>query len=154
SANGSIGLQIADANSTGNVVQGNLIGTDASGTRALGNVQIGVLINFDARSNTIGGTAAGAGNVISANPIDGVDTGGAHPTGNIVQGNFIGTDATASLDLGNQRLGLLLSGGASSSLIGGTGGGNVIAFNRQPGVAVVDAATAGNAIQANSIYSN
>ena len=45
---------------------GNRIGTDRSGTQALGNGQVGVLID-SAVSNTIGGTAPGAGNLISAN---------------------------------------------------------------------------------------
>src|SRR5262249_2673716 len=55
-----------------NVVQGNLIGTDAGGTGRLGNAGDGVLIEAQlaedsAAGNTIGGTAAGAGNVISGN---------------------------------------------------------------------------------------
>jgi photosystem II stability/assembly factor-like uncharacterized protein len=86
--------------------------------------------------------------VINRFSLDGIEIQGG--SGAVVQGNFIGTDATASLALGNQRTGILLDGGASSSLIGG----NVIAFNQQPGVALQDATTAGNAIQANSIFSN
>ena len=79
---------------TGNVVHGNLIGTDASGTADLGN-RIGVRV--DGTGNTVGGTVAGARNVISGNDTSGVEIG----TGNVVQGNFIGTDAAGTNPLGN-----------------------------------------------------
>ena len=48
-----------------NVVAGNKIGTDVTGTVALGNSSNGVEV--EGTDNTIGGTTAGAGNVISAN---------------------------------------------------------------------------------------
>ena len=54
------------------MVQGNFIGTDVSGTTALGN-RDGVYIQ-SSNGNTIGGTTAGARNVISGNNRDGVDT--------------------------------------------------------------------------------
>src|SRR5206468_1887773 len=81
---------ISGSGSTGNVVEGNWIGTDASGAAALGNHFYGVYVNT--AGNTIGGLTAtpgtGAGNVISGNS-DGIriETSGA--TGNLVQGNII-----------------------------------------------------------------
>ncbi len=51
---------------TGNVVLGNLIGTNVDGISALGNTQEGVVLR-GARGNTVGGTEPGAGNVISGN---------------------------------------------------------------------------------------
>ena len=76
------GVAIAgDSGPIGNLVQGNYIGTDSTGTVALGNGRSGVRISSaigstdSASHNTIGGTAAGAGNLISGNKEDGV----AHP---------------------------------------------------------------------------
>ncbi|HMF15245.1 MAG TPA: hypothetical protein VKE94_23180, partial [Gemmataceae bacterium] len=53
-------------NSSFNTIQGNLIGTDATGTSALGNSGVGIRI-VSGSNNTIGGSAAGAGNFIAAN---------------------------------------------------------------------------------------
>ena len=66
SGNGN-GVEIAVSGTTGNVVLGNYIGTDITGTLKLGNTSDGVLIDSSASGNTIGGTATGAGNVISGN---------------------------------------------------------------------------------------
>ena len=57
---------ITNAASVGNVVAGNLIGTMSDGVTVLGNAVDGVVID-NAPGNTIGGTASGAGNVISGN---------------------------------------------------------------------------------------
>ena len=73
-----------------NLVEGNYIGTDANGTAALGNVSVG--IEIFASGNTVGGTMPGARNVISANHEFGIFL---NDIGNVVEGNYIGTDATA-----------------------------------------------------------
>src|SRR5262249_50380167 len=84
-----------------NLVAGNYIGTDAGGGEAtsgggqtFGNTNSGIFIN--SASNTIGGSAAGAGNVISNNGVssgyEGIWLNGAAVTGNLIQGNLIGTD--------------------------------------------------------------
>ena len=54
-----------------------------------------------ASNNTIGGTAAGARNVISGNGSDGVVFIDGSATGNLVAGNYIGTDVTGTMALGN-----------------------------------------------------
>jgi Bacterial Ig-like domain len=72
---------------TNNVVQDNLIGTDAGGTAPLPNGQ-GIFIN-DASDNTIGGAAPGLGNVISGNKSIGIQVLGEHATGNAILGNAI-----------------------------------------------------------------
>ncbi len=102
SGNSAAGVQIFNAATipgsgftgaaTGNVVQADLIGTDATGTRAVPNGQ-GIFIN-DASGNVIGGTAR-AGNVISGNATVGVQILGDNATGNVVDGNVIGTDRRA-----------------------------------------------------------
>jgi hypothetical protein len=64
------GVYVVGPTATGNLVEGNLIGTNDSGTGALGNIY-GIYIN-NSGANTVGGTVAGAGNVLSGNSFDGV----------------------------------------------------------------------------------
>ncbi len=60
-----------DFTADGNIVRGNLIGVDATGTVAVPNQRYGVEITCG-QSNQIGGMVAGAGNVISGNLAGGV----------------------------------------------------------------------------------
>ena len=75
---------------------------------------------------------------------------------NLVEGNFIGTDVTGKLPLGNEVDGVLITAGAASNSIGGTATGahNTIAFNVNNGVDLVGVATTGNSILSNQIFSN
>ncbi len=99
-----------------NVVQGNLIGTDRTGTASVGNLSDGVVVQGGVNT-TIGGTTPAARNVISGNESDGIDIeDGA--TGNVVQGNFIGTDITGQLPLGNGDNGVEID--SPDNLIGGS----------------------------------
>ena len=99
----SAGIDITGASATGDIVQGNYIGTDVTGSTALGNALEGILVISGAANNTIGGTTAGAGNVISGN--SGPDVMGINfndaGTGNVVQGNLIGTNAAGTAALPN-----------------------------------------------------
>jgi hypothetical protein len=96
SGNSDAGIAISGTN---NLVQGNRIGTDVTGTQALGNGVFGVYVSSG--SNTIGGTVAGAGNLISGNGQYGILLGS---SGNLLQGNLIGTDITAPGPLEMDRL--------------------------------------------------
>ncbi len=89
------GVLISGTGATGNKVQGNFIGTTSDGSAALGNSRNGVFIN-GAPTNTVGGTASGAPNVISGNVGRGVSIIGTEATGNKVLGNFIGTTPTGA----------------------------------------------------------
>jgi hypothetical protein len=60
-------LELTGAGTTGNVVQGNFIGTNASGSAALANHLRGIGISYGAFGNMIGGTVLGARNLISGN---------------------------------------------------------------------------------------
>jgi titin len=131
------------ANASGMLVSGNFIGTDVTGTRAPGNAYGGIFI-VGASNNTIGGTTVAARNVISGNATNGIYITDAQnwygltaaSTGNLVQGNFIGTNVSGSTALGNSGSGVLIV--ASSNTIGGTvaGAGNVISGNGQTGVII------------------
>ncbi len=148
SGNGSYGIRLN--NGSGLVVSGNFIGTDVTGMGPLPNLNYGILV--EASGSTIGGSAAGAGNVISANAIDGMSISGG-VTGVVVKGNLIGTDLTGSFALGNQNRGIAVFG--SNSTIGGTapGEGNVVAHSGVGGIVLLGS-IAGNAIRGNSIYAN
>jgi titin len=118
------------------IVSGNWIGIDASGTHRLGNgVGVAVVGDFGGANNVIGGTATGAGNIISGNAGDGVRV---VADGTQVEGNFIGTDPTGNLALGNGGAGVSVLGIPYSTTIGGTipGAGNVISGNAGDGVAI------------------
>ncbi len=112
---------------TGNLVQGNYVGTDMSGLHPLGNRYIGVgLGGSSCQNSTVGGTAPGAGNVIADNG-SGVE--GEFDKGSLIQGNWIGPDRYGR-PLGNHGSGIVLEN-SSAATIGGTaaGAGNVIAYN-------------------------
>ena len=147
----------ADAGS--NKVRGNFIGTDASGTRELGNAGDGVHNEGDVLDNVVGGALAGAGNVISGNDGDGIEL--AFATGQSVRGNHIGTDVSGQEDLGNAENGVRIVS-ASNNTVGGTSAAsaNTIAHNGGDGVLIeefdesgTDEAT-GNSVLRNSIFGN
>ena len=99
----------------GGVVQGNLIGTNASGTSAIG---FGFdAISMDGNGHQIGGAAVFAGNVIASNLGCGVYINGG--AGHLVQGNLVGTDASGTAGLGGTGTGTCIRGGAANT-IGGT----------------------------------
>jgi len=146
----------AGPDSTDNLVEGNFIGTNSTGTAAIAN-RVGVVIENVSR-NTIGGTTAAAANIISGNLQAGVNISGASAISNVVDGNFIGTQANGTSNLGNGSHGVLVESGANANTIGNaTGGaGNRIAFNGGDGVRVDGAAgvTIENPLRGNSVYSN
>ncbi len=89
-------------NATGNhhhQVQGNYIGTDVNGTTALGNTLDGIRVQNNASSNAIGGTAAGAGNLIAHNTASGIVISGAASRHNALYGNVIHTNTGLGIDL-------------------------------------------------------
>jgi len=95
--NNSAGVDITDLGTNNNVVDGNFIGTDVTGTLFQANEGDGVQIENDASNNTIGGTAAGAGNIIAFNRGDGVDV--VSGTGNTIRGNSIRDNSRLGIQL-------------------------------------------------------
>ena len=155
SGNTDHGIDIEDAGSDSNVVSGNFIGVNKDGDTALANGMEGVSIENGAASNIIGRTASGASNVISGNTGSGVRITDTGSDANQVLGNFIGTDLGATIDLGNGASGVRLANDADDNIIGTTAAnaGNVIAFNNQDGVRLLDTDNDGNSIRGNSIFS-
>jgi titin len=152
SGNNDEGLRLTDPGTMANVVQGNFIGTDASGSNAVANTFAGVTIYAGATSNTVGGTTLAARNVISGNYY-GVVIGNPGTSGNVVQGNLIGVSVNGRTALANTFVGLGVTDGATNNLIGGTGpgAGNLVSANLQYGIFLTDAGTSGNLVQGNLI---
>jgi hypothetical protein len=137
-----------DSNSVANVVAGNYIGIDVTGTNALPNTFNGVSI-LSGLSNVIGGTTVGSGNVISGNAQNGVFI--ANSGSNVVAGNLIGTDWTGSLRRGNGNSGVRIE--SANNFIGGTvpSARNLISGNTNSGVFLFSAAASNNVIAGNFI---
>jgi titin len=143
---------LIDSGATGTAVLGNFIGTNTGGSSALANSASGVEIQGS--SNTLGGTTSGARNIISGNTLDGVNIdNGANS--NVVQGNFIGTNLTATTSVANGSYGYAVGPYNSSNLLGGNvaADSNVIAYNATGGVCLGYGGT-GNTVRHNAIYAN
>ncbi|MEW6159808.1 MAG: FG-GAP-like repeat-containing protein [Verrucomicrobiota bacterium] len=159
SGNSIFGVLLIGSGAYGNQVLGNLVGTKANGTEALPNF-IGVHI-LSAPANSIGAADPAARNVLSGNLNEGLLINGGASIGNIVLGNFVGTDASGAAPLGNGGNGIRLDfqpDAPSNNVIGGTapGQGNVIAFNGLVvgGQGVVINGGTGNSVRGNSIFLN
>jgi hypothetical protein len=158
SGNNGDGVQFTSTGA-GNLVQGNYIGTDATGANPIidadaltGNHGNGVSV-LAGPGVTIGGATAAAGNVISANQQNGIQLAG---DGSSVQFNLIGTDAAnddAATNLGNVQDGIFIDG--SDNQIGTSTSGNTIAYNLRTGVGVAPSTLdLRNAIRGDNIYLN
>jgi CSLREA domain-containing protein len=127
------GIFLNGAGAGSTPIQGNYIGTNPPGTPAIPN---GFGINAESSDgNTIGGTTAGARNVISGNGNNGVRLSGSD--NNVVQGNYIGVGASGTTAIGNGNQGLRIDN-ATGNTVGGlvAGAGNVISANGDIGVRV------------------
>jgi len=172
---------------TGTKIFGNKIGTNIAGTAAFGNYWDGIAFDDGCTAFTIGGNTAAARNIISGNgknivanndpswqPCDrGIRIGNSFS--GTIQGNYIGTDVTGTIAIGNTRHGIFLHSPYASPGYAGSNGaygsktntinGNLIsgngtlpngysdAFSGGEGhaISVSDASTTGNIIQTNLI---
>jgi CSLREA domain-containing protein len=142
------GTAILIANNGGNMVDGNFIGTDVTGTSARGNLDGVIIISSN---NVIGGPTASASNLISGNKD--VNQRSAvffkgSVSDNLLQGNLIGTDLSGVNLLGNFDHGVLVTGSRNRIL------NNTIASSAGAGVLIHSSSGTGNAILGNSIHSN
>lgn len=117
SGNGRAGVTLTSPGTTGNTVSGSEIGVDSTGIIPLGNT-IGVWIIGGATGNTIGGTVAGAGNIIASNSKQGVSIGlstaDSMTVGNAILGNSIYTNGQLGIDLAGDGVTGNTSNGSSS----------------------------------------
>jgi hypothetical protein len=154
SGNTAFGVYIDGA--TGNLTQGNYVGVNAAGTAALANGNVGVYILNGSTNNTVGGTTAGAGNVVSGNTNHGILIDGAATAGNIMQGNYVGTNAGGTGAIANGNTGIYLINSTKNNTVGGTtvGARNIVSGNVFAGIILNGVATTGNLVQGNYVGTN
>ncbi len=159
SGNTGFGVDIAQATSA--VMKGNFIGVDVSGTLPLGNGNSGVAL-LSGGGSQVGGSAAGEGNVISAN-FAGIVFNTSND--NTIQGNFIGTNSAGTAALPNSYGGIIVSNLSTNNTIGGstgvtaggpcTGACNLVSGNAGVGIGVGVGGSAnggtGNVVQGNRV---
>jgi hypothetical protein len=141
-----VGIRVQGPGS--NVIQGNFIGTDLTGG-ALSNSADGIYITSP--NNLIGGSTLDARNIVSANRGRGIVLDTPEATGNIIEGNFIGTASDGVTPLGNGLDGVVVRNGAANNFIGPH---NLIAHNGGNGVLIEITAGPGNGVRENIIMSN
>ncbi len=146
------GVLLSGTSATSNTIQGNFIGTDVTGTLALGNgtgseKNAGIYLLDSANNNQIGGTTAETGNLLSGNSGNGIRIiNTSHIT---IEGNIIGMSIAGTETVPNIDHGILLEVGANNIQIGGDenadpsvgcqGACNLISGNQQKGIQASDA---------------
>ena len=147
---GAEGVQVGDASGHGNVVsgsnvgiqldtgnqviQGNLVGTNAAGTAALPNFFRGIDVGGQS-DNLVGGPSPGARNVVSGNVGPAIHVGNSSDVllNNVIQGNYVGTNAAGASALPNQNDGIELEGASGNTIAD-----NLISGNDLNGVRIGD----------------
>ena len=157
SANVQKAVTLSDAGTNDNLVEGNFLGTDASGLHALGNGGAGVAIVSGAQYNTVGGTTAAARNILAASAGNGVIMGGTgvnntSTSHNVVEGNFIGTDRTGTAALGEGIAGVNIEPGANTTPSAGRRPPHAISSRPAPSACTsATSAPAGNLVEGDYI---
>jgi parallel beta-helix repeat protein len=140
------GILVADTTTMNNVIKGNYIGTDITGSIAKPNY-IGVGFATKPSHNNV------ENNVISGNDYIGLII-YERCDSNLVFSNKIGVAADGTSDLGNGGAGVVIAKASRLNSIGAVGKGNIIAYNDSVGIGIVDTNTINNFISANTIFSN
>jgi len=159
------GVGLWHSGTFGTSIQGNYIGTNVTGTAGISNGNIGVEIN-ETRNNTVGGTTPAARNILSGNLGAGVFITGQSSTANIVEGNYIGTNAAGNAAIPNAKMGISIgpspvTNGSINNIIGGTtgttpggactGACNLISGNAQTGILISNIDSGGQQVIGNYI---
>ena len=151
------GILMQGTNAGGNTIVGNIIGLQKDKQSLVqNNIQnTGIDIN-GSRFNTIGGTTAGARNIISGNNTAGIQLRGAANNNNKIYGNYIGSTYSLTPVAGSsQDYGVYITATtASTNFMGGysTGQANTIAYNTVNGIGFTAVASNNNLISRNTIY--
>ena len=168
SGNGANGVGLWHGGVSGTVIEGNYVGTNLSGTAPVSNSNIGIEVN-EAPNNTIGGLVPNARNILSGNGGSGIFLTGAASTGNVIQGNYVGTNSTGLGPVPNKKMGIGVGAspgavGANSNHIGGSvnttpssscsGSCNLISGNNDNGIFITGSESYGQIIEGNFIGLN
>jgi len=135
SGNSFTGIGFDGITSTNNIITGNFIGTDITGTHALPNDQ-GIVLSY-ANNTIIGGNEPSKRNIISGNTSAGIAMNGTGTRNNVIKGNYIGTDTSGLAPLSNYA-GIIMKSKSNSNMIGGAlpGERNIISANIEMGIYV------------------
>ena len=138
----------AGGGGTNHLVQGNLIGTDASGGNAIPGQQTGIETLGTTSNILIGGTTAASRNVASGNVNYGIRLRGTG-AGKVVSGNYVGTNPAGDAPVPNENHGIEVEG--TDVLVGGTaeGAGNLASGNGLTGINIFQAV--GAVVQGNLV---
>lgn len=146
-----VGLALLLPDAVGNTIAGCWFGVDHTGEAAAPNALQGIQISDGASGNTIGGATIAARNVLSGNTQYGVWISGANTSGNVVAGNYIGTNASGAAALANGFGGVIVTGGAHDTTIGPR---NVLSGNVSAGVWITGVGVNQNVVRGNLIGTN
>jgi hypothetical protein len=151
SGNGRWGALLTGPGAMNNVICGNFVGINVSGSVALSNGEDGIRLDTGAQYNVIGGATEDERNLISGNGYKGVFMDGANH--NVVIGNYVGTDSTGMARIENASSGVEIFNGSQYNRVGGTTSGerNVISGNATYGVVLNGEF---NGAQENSVVGN
>ncbi len=150
--NGGAGVAITNESNTITLL-GNFIGTDHTGTLALGNTLSGILIS-NATNTSIGDTGSFEGNLISSNLGSGIEINQGADGVNIYN-NVIGLNSNSDAALGNSNHGILVAEASMNVNIGGSAiiQANEIAYNVEGGINITESAVNCTMLR-NRIYCN
>jgi hypothetical protein len=145
------GITLASLNAGGVTIRVNRIGTDRTGSSAIGNRAHGIWAVSG--RNRIGGAGVGEGNQVSGNVLDGIVVVG-DLGANRIQGNWIGIDATGTRRLPNGGVGIII--GSPGNQVGGDllTEGNLVSGNLSLGILVSGSPATGNVIEGNRVGSD
>ena len=141
------GIFFPSASGDANTVEGNFVGIDTGGVTVIANASDGIRGEAGSDSHTIGGTVASARNVSTANS-DGVQL--SSTVGAMIQGNYLGPNATGTAGPGNVASGCRLISTTACTVGGPAGSRNIISGNTTDGI-VVNTGGTSNSIAGNYI---
>ena len=152
---GNVYVGVEFDNSSQNLIAGNLVGIMSNGTAA-GNADGGVSLGVNqgnSSGNTVGGTTTGARNIISGNVGNGVVVYGTGASANLIEGNYVGTNAAGTAAVPNTNDGIDVFSAAVGNTVGGSSVSalNVISGNTGVGVEIAGAGTSSNVVAGNYI---
>ena len=124
----------------GNLVQRNLIGTNADGSLGLGISTDPITFRED--GNLFGGAAAGAGNVVRLDVGCGITI--EEGSANLIQGNHFGLDVLGLTSLGGAGTGVCIEGGAENSIGGATAEARNLISGLDAGIRITESPWSGS----------
>ena len=147
SGNATYGIYMNGGDSDNNIIQGNYIGTNSTGSAAIANGDSGIFLQTNISGTIIGTDGNGTndaseGNLISGNTDYGVYISGATSSGNTIAGNYIGTNAAGTSAIANLS-GIYVVSNTSGNTIGTNNNGtsdpselNIVSGNTQYGIII------------------